>query len=184
MSYYWRYFLWLLAVVGLVIIVIILLLPSSHKGLSGSGFINYSSTNATASMLVDAQEGANSTHQAIRVDVNQHEVVFQQLSTYNYNVVKEQTFTNNQTAYNVFLRSLYFAGFLKGNTDPNQANPAGICPLGDRYIFNFTNNQSTIIHTWATTCSNKTYGGNANLTVTLFENQVPNYSNLIQNINL
>ena len=184
MSYYWRYLLWLLAVVGLVIIVIILLLPGSHKGLTGTGFISYSSTDATASMIIDGTEGANSLHQAVRVDVNQNEVVYKQLSTYNYNVVKEQTFTNNQTAYNVFLRSLYFAGFLKGNTDPSQTNPAGICPLGDRYIFNFVSGSQTIIHSWATTCSNKIYGGNSDLTVKLFENQVPNFDNLIGNFNL
>jgi hypothetical protein len=184
MSYYWRYFLWLLAIVGLVIIVIILLSPSGgSKGLTGVDFINYSSTNATASMIIDAPEGADSTHQAVRVNVSQSSVVYQQLSTYNYTVVKEQTFNNNENAYNVFLRSLYFAGFLKGNTDPNQTNPYGICPLGDRYIFNFTNNSQTILHWWASTCSSKTYGGNVDQTVTLFENQVPNFDNLSENIN-
>ncbi|HET8991718.1 MAG TPA: hypothetical protein VFN31_01640 [Candidatus Saccharimonadales bacterium] len=183
MSYYLRYFLWLLAVIGLVIIVIILLLPGSNKGLSGKDFINYSSTNAVTSMIVDAPEGANSTHQAVRISVGQNQVTYQELSTYNYNVVKQQTFTNNQNAYEVFLRSLYFAGFLKGNTDPAQANPNGICPLGDRYIFNLVSNNQTIIHSWATSCSNSIYGGNTNLTVTLFENQVPNFSDLTENIN-
>jgi hypothetical protein len=141
MSYYWRYLLWLLAVIGLVIIVIILLLPgSSKKSLSGTSFINYASTSAVASMVIDAPEGANSTHQAVRIDVGQDSVVYQQLATYNYNVVKEQTYTNNVNAYNVFLRAIYFAGFLKGNTNPSEANPNGLCPLGYRYIFNFVNN--------------------------------------------
>lgn len=184
MSYYMRYFLWLLAVIGLVIIVIILLLPGGKKGLSGKDFVNYSSSSAVASLIIDGSEGANSTHSAVRINVSQNNVVYQQLSTYNYNVVNQQTFTNNQNSYEVFLRALYFAGFLKGNTDPSQANPNGICPLGDRFILNFVNGSRTIIHSWTTSCSNSTYGGNANLTVTLFKNQVPNYSNLVQNINL
>lgn len=185
MSYYWRYLLWLLAVIGLVIIVIILLLPgSTKKGLTGTQFIGYAGTNATASMIIDGQEGANSTHQAVRVDVSQNQVTYEQLSTYNYNVVKEQTFTNNENAYNVFLRSLYFAGFLKGNSNQSQSNPYGLCPLSKRYILNFNNGSQSLLHWWTTSCGDHTYNGQASLTITLFEKQVPNFENLTENLSL
>lgn len=183
MSYYWRYVLWLIAVIGLVVVLIMLLLPGNHKTISGNQFISYSSSNSVASLIIDAPENANSTHQAVKISVSQNSVVYQQLSTYKYNVVNQQSYPNNQTAYKVFLRSLYFANFLRGNTNPADANPYGICPLGDRYIFNFVNNNQSVIHTWTTSCGQKTYYGNANLTVSLFENQVPNFQNLTQNIN-
>ncbi len=179
-----RYFLWLLAVIGLVIIVIILLLPGGgKKSIGGKQFIDYSSTNAVASLIIDAPEGANSTHQAVRIDVSQSQVVYQELSTYNYTVVKQQTFTNNQNGYDVFLRSLYFAGFLKGNTNPALASPNGICPLGDRYIYNFVSNNQTLIHWYSTSCGDSTYQGVASLTVRLFQRQVPNYDSLTSDIN-
>lgn len=185
MRYIWRYILWLLVIIGLVVVVIILLLPNnSKKKITGTNFVNYSSTDAVASLLIDGPEGTDSSHEAVRISVDQSQIVYQQLAGYNYNPVKTETFTNTQSAYAVFLRSIYIAGFTKGNTSPKSSNPNGFCPLGDRYIFNFNNVGQSIVHFWGTNCGNKTYGGDLGLTTTLFQNQVPNYSNLTQNLNL
>jgi hypothetical protein len=132
--------------------------------------------------MIDGPQGADSTHQAVKIIVGENQVVYEQLSGYNYNVKQLKTFESNQNAYNVFLRSLYHAGFLNGDTDPNQTNPYGICPLGDTYTYDFTYNNSTIEHFWRTTCGNKTYNGNFSLTNSIFENQVPNFNGLSLNI--
>ena len=94
MSYYWRYVLWLIAVIGLVVVLIMLLLPGNHKTISGNQFISYSSSNSVASLIIDAPENANSTHQAVKISVSQNSVVYQQLSTYKYNVVNHQSFVD------------------------------------------------------------------------------------------
>ncbi len=184
MNYRLRFFFWLLAVIGLIIVVILLLMPNSKNNIAGTTFINYASSNtATATLIIDASEQANSTHQAVKIAVSKNEVVYQQLATYNYNVINTKIYKNNYNSFYVFLRALYFAGYLNGNQNPIDGNSYGVCPLGDRYTFNFTKNHQTLIHYWATSCGNKTYRGNVNLTLNLFEGQVPNFQTLTENIN-
>ena len=61
----------------------------------------------------------------------------------------------------------------------------GLCPLGDRYVFEFKQDGKELERYWATNCGGtKTYSGNVSLTLALFQAQIPNYNDLVQSISL
>jgi hypothetical protein len=179
-----RYLLGLLAIIGLIIVLIILLIPGGTKvAKPGTSLISYASTNVSSRITIDGPEIANQNHEAVQIDVSKVNVTFEQIRGYNGQVVNQQTFTNTENAYSAFLHSLYYANFTSGNPSTSLKDEVGVCALGDRYIFELDNGTSVIQRYWATSCGGlKTYKGNLNYTISLFESQVPGYANLTSNI--
>ncbi|HVX24487.1 MAG TPA: hypothetical protein VG992_04070 [Candidatus Saccharimonadales bacterium] len=183
-----RYFIGFLLAIGLIILVIILLfsgggkpqVPSTTKVLS-----SFSSTDATTSMTIDGPVNDPQNHEQIKIIVSNSDITFEHLKGYDGHVVSVRTYPNTEKSYYVFLRALMGAKFTNGDTSQSLADSTGYCPLGNRYIFNLSQEGQTIEQFWTTNCSGpKTYHGDSNLTVTLFEDQVPNYDDLVANIQL
>lgn len=182
-----RYFIGFIATIGLIIILILLIfhggsnkakVPTTAKTLD-----SYANTNAEAQLTIDGPINAPQNHQQIQISVGQDETTFEQLQGYNGSVVNLQSFTNTEASYSAFLHALTVAGFTDGNTSSSLGDDQGYCPLGSRYIFQLTQNGNNIERFWATNCGNpKTYLGNLNLTLALFQAQVPGYNTLTQNI--
>jgi len=81
------------------------------------------------------------------------------------------------------LLALAHAGFTIGNAAPSVSDERGYCALGDRYVFELRQDNKDLERYWATSCgSPKTYQGVLNLTLELFQAQVPQYANLTQNL--
>jgi|SRR5581483_6119775 len=183
-----RYLIGLVVVVGLIIALIILLLPGSKpKTLSPHDLVGYASTGATARLTIDGPVTNEQTHQAVRISVTNTSVTYQQLNGYNEQVSNQQTFPSSVAAYDVFLHSLAHGGFTLGNRDPKLSDERGFCPLGDRYIFEFMDeNGNSLERFWATSCNGtpKTFNGNLPLNRALFQAQVPGYSDLSGQVNL
>lgn len=183
-----RYIVWLMAIVGLIIVLVILLSPGSSKPTTppaAKSLPSFASTDAQASLTIDGPVNANQDHQAIRITVGRDNVTFEQLTGYEGQVVNLQSYSNTEAAYDVFLRSISYGGFTRGNTDKNLSDERGYCPLGDRYIFDFNQDGNDLQRFWSTSCgSPKTYKGDVLLTIRLFQAQVPDYSKLSQNVSL
>jgi hypothetical protein len=180
-----RYFIGLLLTIGLIIVLILLLFGGgkSKAPVAPRTLDSYAFTNAEVQMIIDGPINAVQNHQEVQVTVDQYNTVYEQLQGYDGDVVNQQTFPNTQSGYAVFLHALTVAGFTKGNSNPDMSDERGYCPLGDRYIFELVQNGSDIDRFWATSCgSPKTYDGNVNLTLELFEAQVPGYQTLTQGI--
>jgi hypothetical protein len=180
----YRYYLWLLAVVGLILILVFLIIPGSTKNKTSNKILfDYASSNATASLTIDGPITANQTHQSIEISVNQYDVTYQQFRGYDGQVVNSQIYGNTENSYNVFLHALYHVGFTKGNTASDERDERGFCPQGDRYILQFSNSDGADERFWSTSCGGLgTYEGSLNTSLILFQTQVPNYSDLIQNV--
>lgn len=182
-----RYFISFLVALGLLFLVIFLLFHGGNKPaapqLTAQSLSSYASTDAEAVMTIDGPVNYVQNHQQIRVTVSRDTVTYEQLQGYSGNVVNMQQYANTQDAYTAFLLSLARAGFTQGNNDPKARDERGFCPLNDRYIFQFTQDNHDLERYWTTTCAGpKTYLGSLNLTLRLFQLQVPNYSDLTQNI--
>ncbi|HVW22875.1 MAG TPA: hypothetical protein VHB51_00050 [Candidatus Saccharimonadales bacterium] len=155
-------------------------LPNNSRTL-----VSYANTDAKARLTIDAPIKDPAEHQQIQITVDRDTISLELLKGYDGEVTNVQSFPNSQNSFDVFLHSLSVANFTHGNTDKSLKDERGYCPLGDRYIFELLQDGSSIERFWATSCgSPKTYYGNVNLTLLLFENQVPNYSDLTQNVNL
>ena len=180
-----RYFLAFLATFGLILLLLVLLFHGGSKPKTPTGrtLSSYASTDAVVRMTIDGPINADQNHQAVRVTVGRDDVTFEQIQGYQGNVVNEQTFSNNEPAYENFLLALAHAGYTQGNKSSALKDERGYCPLGDRYVFELTQEDQEIERYWATGCgSPKTYLGVLSLTIQLFENQVPGYTDLTQHV--
>jgi hypothetical protein len=192
-----RYFVGFLITLGLIIILIVLLFtgggdkgdqkqevtkrPRTIQQLAG-----FASSDAIVRLTIDGPINADQDHQAVRITVGQDDTTYQQIQGFEGTVVNQQTFASNQSAYSNFLYAIGHAGFLRGDNSKLLANEKGYCPLGDRYVFELIEGGDTIQRYWTTSCGGgpSTYKGNRNLTLTLFQAQVPNYNDLVQDLTL
>ncbi len=144
------------------------------------------SSTAQAALLIDGPVNAVSQHNQVQILVSKSTTTFNVFTGYDGLVVSSQHYVMTETAFHVFLRSLEGAGFMSGNNSPILRQASGYCPLGDRYIFSFSNAGKLLERYWATNCSGiaQTYNGNLALTLQLFQNQVPNYFNQIEALNI
>jgi hypothetical protein len=183
-----RYFLAFAATLGLVFLVLVLLFRgggSPKLPHTGKSTLSYATTDAQARLTIDGPVNADQNHQIVQITVGKDLVTYQQIQGYQGHAVNTLTFANNENAYANFLLALARAGFTNGSNDPSLQDERGYCPLGDRYIFQFTQDGTDIERYWATNCGNpKTYLGNLNLTLDLFQAQVPNYSVLAGGLDL
>lgn len=183
--------------IGLIVFIIILVMlfgrgggdknnPSTNQ-VQLQPLAEYAGTNATVSFTTDGIINADELHRAIRITVSNNQVTLDVLRGYNPQVIQSRTFQNNQEAYSVFLKAINNAGFLLKTKNKNiPADPAGQCPLGNRYILNLNQDGVDLSNTWASTCGNKvgTSTGSIQTIRTLFQYQVPGYNRLVGEVNL
>lgn len=180
-----RYYIGFLITAGLLVTLIFLLFHSGNQvkvPTTAQPLISYANTDAEVSLTIDGVINASQAHQQVQIIVNQNNVTFDQIQGYDGNIVNQKQFANSKNSYEVFLHALALAGFTEGDTSPALSDERGYCPLGDRYIFKLSEGGNNLERFWATNCGGlKTYEGDLNLTLDLFENQVPNYDSLAQN---
>jgi hypothetical protein len=122
---------------------------------------------------------------SIRISVTPSERRFQILAGYDNVVQSEQVFGNINDAYSTFADALTNAGFNRTRTSTIES-VNGVCPLGKRYIYEINEFGTQVMNLWSTTCGRGvgTFGGNRNLVQSLFENQIPNYNDLVEDVDL
>jgi hypothetical protein len=183
-----RYFIAFITALGLLFLLLFLLfhgggkpkVPTTNKTLG-----SYANTDAYVRLTIDGPVNADQNHKAIRITVDQNQVQYQQINGYQGSVANQQSFASNQDAYANFLLALQHAGYTLGDNTASLKDERGYCPLGDRYIFELNQDGHELERYWATSCGKpKTYNGLVNLTLTLFQAQVPGYSQLSQQLGL
>jgi hypothetical protein len=182
-----RYFIGFLVTMGLIILLVILIfgggggdkakVPTTSKPLD-----SYAQTDAEVSMDVSGPITSQSTHQGYRIIVDRDNVTFEETRGYEGSVVNLKKYSNNEAAYSNFLRALSRAGFTNGDNNKALQDETALCPLGSRYVFSLSQGGRDLERYWITSCEGtKTYLGNFSMTNSLFQLQVPDFSNLTQN---
>ena len=186
-----RYIIGFFITIGLIIFLIVLLVsggkgskptvPSANKQL-----YSYYNTDAKARLTIDGLVNYQGVHQQVQITVSRTDVSYDQLQGYDGQVVKHQSSPNTQNAFAVFLHALGHTGFTKGDTSADLKDERGYCPLGQRYVFELVDGSKSVERFWATSCSStpKTYQGQIDNTIQVFKNQVQNYDDLTQDLNL
>ncbi len=179
--------------IGIIVFIIVLVAIFGHgnkKPASGAQLQPlpaYAGTNAAVSFTEDGIVNADSLHRSIRITVSNSQVTLDVLKGYNSQVIQSQSFENNQEAYTVFLKSINNAGFLAKTKNANiPTNEAGQCALGFRFILDLNQDGSDLSRTWGSSCGTKvgTSTGAVTTIQTLFEDQVPGYETLVENVDL
>lgn len=128
---------------------------------------------------------AESDHNEIDITVSNSQATIDIIQGYDGNVINSKSYPMTENGYSEFLASLQKAGYSEGDTQADKKNSEGYCPTGDRYIFTAHDNSNTLQQFWATSCGGtKTYRGNLSQTLDLFQAQIPDYSDLVNDLNL
>ncbi len=181
----WRYFIWLAAIVGLIIVLVILILPGSKKAPTPRGIDQYSNTETIVRLTIKGPVVSDQKYESIQISVGKDSVTYEELKGYKGQVANLQSYANNDVAYNVFLHALAHTGFTVGDRSSKFSDEKGYCSQGDTYVYEIIDNNTDIQRFWSSTCGNpQTYGGNVGVTNSLFQAQVPDYSSLTNSIHL
>jgi len=84
------------------------------------------------------------------------------------------------------MRALHNAGYEDSTKNPKAADTyLGLCPSGQRMIYEFFQGGKTLMSSWSTTCGDPTdFTGNAATIRALFQAQFPQYQTVVGSIQL
>lgn len=125
--------------------------------------------------------------QAIRITITRNKRQVEVLSGYPERVERSTEFANSPEGFAAFTRALDNAGFGRERT-VTQSDERGMCPGGNRFIYEVKDAGQQIMRTWSDNCnrSNGTFGGGstAGQIGGLFKNQITDYSDFISGVQL
>lgn len=186
-----RYIAAIAGVVILLIIVLFLIFGRSSKKQDApapsktTNLTQYAPRDSFATYTTQGRVVGEDAYHSIRITVTPTERRLEILDGYADTVQRSQSFDNTQLAYQQFLAALDRAGFGRTQTTKN-AKPDGVCPLGNRFIYQLDNNGDKVINSWATSCAkvDGNFGGTTGLVRTLFQQQITDYSKLVTGVRL
>jgi hypothetical protein len=185
-----RFYLALFVALGLIVLLIVIISGGGgkkpHTATPVVPLVAMASSDSEVKMTINGPIVAEQNHRSVEVIVTKNRTIYNSIQGYNNNVAFTQDFSNTLNGYTAFLSALYQAGYTKGNTSSALANDLGYCSTGNRYIFETIQNGHTISRFWASNCigTPRTFQGNLSLTTTLFEAQIPNFSQINGNTSL
>jgi len=179
-----RYFVAFLVTIGLIVLVLFLLFSGggSKQSPAAIDLTKYINTGSRAQLYIEGPVVADENHQELEIDISQDQVAMTIYKGYQRTIVTTKSYANNENSYSEFLYSLERLGYTKGNSAKSVANESGYCAEGNRDVYSFNDGSKDLFRFWSTTCGPKTYGGDIASTVLLFENQVPDFNTLAQQI--
>lgn len=133
---------------------------------------------------IDGQINSEQEHRAIRISVGRNSKTIDVIQGYGNNVIKTQTFANTPEGYDVFIHAIDRLGF--GSVrKTKQTDSRGVCPLSQRYFYQLIDNNDTKLDLWSASCQNiGTTRANASVVRTLFQRQVPGFSQFTSDVQL
>lgn len=185
-----KYFLGVIAAIILVVLAVILIFRGGGDGDKPKDqqvvLSDYVNSDATVRYTMDGRIVAKEKHYAIRINVSRTRRSVEILNGYDGQVERSQDYENDINAFNTFLEALELAGYTKARENPEQEDDSGVCPTGNRYIYELTDTGAENLRLWSTSCTTRqgTFDGRASLVRQLFQAQIPNYSEVIRGIQL
>lgn len=170
----------------LVVLAVILFGPkpqSNLNHLTTKPLSDYSKTDAQVRLTTDGHLNGEDQHMQIRITIDAHDRTLDIIQGYNGHVVKSKTQTNNQTAYDTFLRALDLAGFTRSK-NVRIKDERGFCPEGSTFIYQLINTDKHDTRLWSSDCGGGTFAGKSTLVQDLFINQITGYEELTNQIQL
>ena len=142
---------------------------------------------STVTFINEGITNNDADHRSIGISVSSASVILTVYQGYQKKVVSTQSFINNKAAYSEFLHSLYANGYIFQRTKPPVSSIEGQCAFGLKYTFSTTGVDKIPASLWTTSCSGTgigTFAGKTGNVMQLFQNQVPNYDQLVNQVNL
>ncbi|MCX6727447.1 MAG: hypothetical protein NTX11_01375 [Candidatus Saccharibacteria bacterium] len=188
-----RFVIFLTAVVGFILILFLIFGKGSSNtpkktdtkktNNTPSSLVDYIDRDSKVILTVSGRINGDDVHRQIRITVSPTDRVAEVIQGYQNNVIKTQNITNNRQAYDQFMRALARTGFSKERKS-SLKDERGICPTGQRYVYEIIDNNDQVSRTWAGQCNAGNSLGNAPLILQLFRNQITDYGKFVNGVNL
>ena len=183
-----RYIIAALGGILIIFLIISLLFHGNNKQVEGNKtvaqLVDYANKNSSVSLTTYGELVGNQERRAIRVTVTPNERRLEVLSGYDESVLSTQTYENTQSAYANFLSALGALGFDKSRKS-TISDPRGVCPTGNRYVYDLSEGGKDKSNLWSNSCDNTgTFAGKGATTRTLFKFQIPDYNKQVQSVRL
>jgi hypothetical protein len=135
-------------------------------------------------LTIEGPVTADELHRTTIITVGGDSRALDIYKTYGNQSALTQSFTNNQTAFTDLMYALNDAGFARASQANGERDETGVCPTGQRYIYELIHNDQVTMRLWGSSCKDKraTFGGNSALVQTLFQKQIPKYSSLANSV--
>jgi hypothetical protein len=178
-----RYIVWVVsALIGLLVLFVIYRIgqAQSHSAPAPLSLSDYVQTDAQVIFTVEGPVTANERYYSRTITVSADDRSIEADGTYSTTPLVIQNYLNTQPAFADFMYALQRAGFTKSRKVQN-SNELGACATGQRFTYELMSDQNIIMKTWTSSCENTsgTFGGNAEAVNNLFEQQVLNYSQVL-----
>ncbi len=180
----------ILVIAGVFVIVVLAVLIFGRGGAPkvnptvAKNLPDYADTAVQVQFTDQGVINGDDAHREIVITVGQNSRTLTINQGYEGKVLKTQTIYNNTAAYKAFLSALNVSGFTKVKKS-RISSEEGLCPLGQRYIFQVMNSDQNDLRTWSTSCNGPaTFGGNFSTVQTLFQLQFANYDDFTSDVQL
>ncbi len=188
-----RYGLAIIIVAFLAVVTVAVVVGGNDSGSGSSSakvtkVVNYENDDdAAVSWTQQGRLVGEDQRQAIRVTITRNKRQVEVLSGYPERVERSTEFANSPEGFSAFTRALDNAGFGKERT-VIQPDERGVCPTGNRFIYEVKDAGQQIMRTWSDSCNtaNGTFGGGRTAAQIggLFKSQITDYSKFISGVRL
>lgn len=178
--------------IGLVVTILVILFIIVRL-LGGGGdkssevpkkLADYGATSTTMRYVIDTAIVAPENHRRVEIIVGRDDAVLNVQKGYDGEIIRSRSYDMTPSAYTNFLFALdRTAGYTKGNDDSNVRDERGYCATGNRFSYDIIDGSGTLLqHYWSTTCKQRTFNGDAGAVMSLFEDQIPDFNQLTQDV--
>lgn len=141
-------------------------------------------SNVTITQTTIGPVVAPQNHDETQISITNTTATIEIIKGYEGNVVNSRSYPMSTEAFRSFLNALESVGFTRGDADASLTEGKNFCPTGTRYIFEINEGAKNIQRYWATSCGAKSYKGEAGTTINLFQAQIPEYDDVVGDLNL
>jgi hypothetical protein len=175
-----KYLIGILVVIALLVAAIVVMAGrppadrrETQKQIDLTEFVD---TPASVAHTREGRIVGEEEHTTIRITVNRNQRKIEHIRGYNGQVVNSLTYPNTQPAFDHFMHALVVAGFT-AQQEPGHESHKGVCPFGDRFIYELIKDGRQITRSWSTSCRREdgNFAGRADQVRRLFTGQIPQY---------
>lgn len=183
-----RYVIGVLGIILVIFLVIALVFgrgssPNTQQA-AVTKLVDYADKNSNVSLTTIGKLVGDESRREVRVTVTPNERRLEILSGYDESVMSLQSYPNTQEAYSNFLSALGNYGFTKKRST-SITDPRGLCPTGQRYVYDLSQDGNHISNLWNTSCNDgSNFAGRGPIIREIFKAQIPDYDKQTQSVKL
>jgi hypothetical protein len=187
-----RFIIFLTVLIGIVLLLMLIFGRGTNNNAKDTDkpapvkpvvLTDYADTNSYVVLTVGGRVNGDDTHRQIRITVSPDNRQVDIIQGYGNNVIDSRSYPNNRSAYDTFIRSINRANF-GTERKTSDTDDRGVCPTGQRYIYEVYEDNKQVSRTWAGSCTKGTSQAVSPLVLQLFRAQITDYGKFTNNVSL